>query len=200
MKRFLPAIAVILIVFFLSSCSKTNGSGSGSPITTDADAKTAFVKINTLYTSVLRPLLVKNKQTFNNFVLYDSAGQKVVANGEYSTTGYSGSSGSTSSSTIDVVISFQQYSSGGLQLNGNMRFYDWYSSRTDCGSAGCATATHKNLSYSTADTTAATAVAIKFTNNGNAISDNINLTSSKVYSTFSVVLRNVKGKKFTFSY
>src|SRR5882757_4629815 len=126
MKQFLPAMIAILFVFSLPSCSKHNESGSGSPVTSAADAKAAFIKINTLYTSVLRPLLVKKKQTFSNFVLFDSAGQKIIANGQYSTTSYSGSSGSTSSSTIDVTITFQQYSSGDLQLRGDLRFYDWY--------------------------------------------------------------------------
>src|SRR5206468_690885 len=103
--------------------------------------------------AVLRPLLVKKTQTFSNFVLYDSAGQKMIANGQYSTSSYSGSSGSTSSSTVDVTITFLQYSSGDLQLGGDLRFFDFYSTRTDCGSSGCATATHKDLSYTTTDTT-----------------------------------------------
>jgi hypothetical protein len=200
MKQFLPALAVLLLVLSLASCSKHNESGSGSPIASSTDAKAAFLKINTLYTSVLRPLLIKKTQTFSNLVLFDSAGQKMIANGKYSTSSYSGSSGSTSSYTIDVTITFQQYSSADLQLNGDLHFYDWYSTRTDCGSAGCATATHKDISYATTDTTTAKAVAIKFNNNGKAISDNINLHADKEYSTFSVALKNAKGQKFSFSY
>lgn len=196
----LPAITAILLVFSLASCSKSNGSGSGSPIASNTDAKAAFLKINTFYTSVLRPMVVKKKQEFTNFVLLDSAGQKLIANGEYSTSSYSGSSGSTSSSTIDVTITFQQYRSGDLQLDGKMRFFDYYSSRTDCGSSGCASSSHKEISYATTDTTAATAIAIKFNNNGANISDNITLSAKKQYSTFSVVLRNEKREKFSFSY
>jgi len=200
MKQLLPAIAVILIAFTVASCSKHNESGSGSPVASTIDARAAFAKINTLYTSVLKPLLVKKVQKFSNFVLFDSAGQKMIANGQYTTSSYSGSSGTTSSYTIDVTITFQQYSAGDLQLGGDLRFYDWYSSRTDCGSSGCATATHKGIVYSTTDTTTAKAVAIKFSNNGKVISDNINLHGEKNYSTFSVDLKNVKGQKFSFSY
>lgn len=198
MKQQFQTIAVILLIFSLYSCSKSNSSGS--PIATDADATAAFKKINTLYISVLKPLLIKKKQTFTNFVLYDSAGQQMIANGQYSTSSFSGSSGGTSSSTVDVTISFQQYSSGDLQLNGDLRFFDWYSSRTDCSSNGCATATHKDLSYATTDTTAAKAVAIKFTNNGKVVSDNINLHGDKEFSRFNVALKNGKGEKFVFSY
>jgi len=200
MKQFLPAMVAILFIFSLDSCSKHNESGSGSPITSDADAKAGFIKINTLYTSVLRPLLTKKKQKYSNFVLFDSAGQKIIANGEYSTSSFSGSSGGTSSSTIDVTITFQQYSSGDLQLGGDLRFYDWYSTRTDCGSSGCATASHKDLIYATTDTTTAKAVAIKFKNNGKPVSDNITLRASKEFSTFSVILKNAEGQKFSFSY
>jgi hypothetical protein len=199
-KYLLPAMIAAFILSAVTSCSKSGGSGSGSPIANGDDAKAAFIKINTLYTTVLKKMVTKNTQKFTNFILADSGGRKMIANGEYSVSGFSGSSGSTSTTTIDVDITFQDYRSGDLELNGTIRFYDWNTSRTDCGSGGCATASHKDLAYETPDTSAAGEIAIKFNNNGKAIADNISLTSDKEFSTFSVTLRNAKREKFSFTY
>lgn len=200
MRQILPIVATMITLLYMTSCTKTNDAGGGAPIATDADARAAFAKINSLYTSKLRSKLTKSAQTFTNYVLIDSAGQKVIANGKYSTSSFSGSSGSSSSYDLDVTVSFQQFRSGDLQLDGILRIYDYSSTRTDCSSSGCATATHKNLIYSTTDTTAAAAIAIKFANNGKNFSDKIILRGSKPYSTFSVIMNNAKGEKFAFSY
>ncbi|MBS1662300.1 MAG: hypothetical protein JST68_14745 [Bacteroidetes bacterium] len=196
MKRLLLAS---LLTTLLAACHKSNDN-SGSPIATSSDAKLIFSMINTQWNGTLKPLLTKKVQTYTNQA-FDSAGIKMIVNGSYSTTSFTGSSGSTYSSTADMTITFQQYKSNGITLNGTMRFYETHSTRTDCGTAGCATASHMSISYKTADTTAASAVAINYSNTGGkTLSDNIVLTSSREYSTFAVTMKNKQGQKFSFSY
>jgi hypothetical protein len=200
MKKIL-IVAVIVSLLFPVACSKHNdGGSSGSPITTQAQAKLMFMYIDAMWTSHLKPALTKKEQTFTNYLLVDSAGQKVTVNGSYDVSGYSGSSGSTSSTIADVTVTFVNYKADGLNISGVMRFFDSYNSRTDCGSAGCATSSHKSVSYATADTTAASAVAVSYNSGGTTVSDNIVLRASKEYTSFSVKMKNKNGQNFSFTY
>jgi len=191
----------IVCLFAPGACSKRNNGGEeGSPISSAAQAKLMFSYINDMWNGRLKPALTKKEQTYTNYILVDSAGQKAVVDGSYEVGGVSGPSGSTTSMIADVTITFQKYQADGLTITGIMRFFDSYSSRTDCAGANCATSTHKSVSYATRDTTASAAVAVRYASGGTAVSDNIVLRSSKEYSTFAVTMKNKDGESFIFSY
>lgn len=193
-------LAASLLILFAACHKKNDGPGSGAPIATSSDARLIFGMINSMWNGRLKPLLTKKAQTFTNQA-FDTAGMKMTVTGSYSVTSYSGSSGSTYSSTADMTITFQKYQADGLYLDGTIRFYEGHRSRTDCGTSGCATSSHMEIIYETKDTTAASAVTISYQNSGGkSISDAIVLDSEREYSTFSVRMKNRQGQSFSFSY
>jgi len=59
----LPAIlAIVFLCIIHTACSKT-GTNAGAPITDEATAKAAFLKINSLWAATLKPALTKEAQT-----------------------------------------------------------------------------------------------------------------------------------------
>lgn len=201
MKNYLFAVLAGTLCW-LSSCKKDSGN-SGSPITDSQGAKGAFIQLNGLWTGTLKPLLSKTPAKFTDLLLSDSAGGSATVNGSYTSTSYTGSSGSTSSKAVDAIVLFKGYrTKGGMRLDGTIHFYDGYSFRMDCGSSGCASATHTSVAYRSEDGSGNTLgpTAVVFDYNGARYSDKILVNASKPYSTFSVIITNGQGKEFSFSY
>lgn len=130
----LLTVLVIVVIFLTSACSKS-GAGSGAPITDEGTAKTAFLAINSLWTATLKPALTKEAQTYANMSLNGVAGGKAIVNGSFIRTNFSSSTSASNTSLVDVTITFQQYETNGLRLDGVLRFFDSYSYRMSCGSA-----------------------------------------------------------------
>jgi hypothetical protein len=151
MKNKLTIIA-LFAVCVLGACKKDgNGAnGGGAPITDETGAKALFSKMNGLWTNTLEPVLSETNQTYTNKVLNGTSGTATV-NGSYSVTRASSSSSSLNTSTADVIITFKDYESGGLQINGTIRFFDYSNVRSACSSSGCATSSHSSLSYRSHD-------------------------------------------------
>ena len=202
MKKYLSGILVILCL--LTACSKdeTGTNAANPPITTAEQARAAFIKINALWTSTLKPVLTKEKQTYSGKVLESAGGGKAVVNGSFTQSSSSSSSSTRSSSVADFTITFQQYETNGLRLDGVLRFYDSYNSRTACSSSGCASSTHTYFSYSSesAAGVAAPPVAIEFELDGKTLRDQILLDASKEYAHWAVKLTNENKQEFSFSY
>lgn len=202
MKKYLSGILVSLCL--LTACSKdeTEAGAVNPPITTAEQARAAFTKINTLWISTLKPVLTKEKQTYSGKVLEGAGGGKAVINGSFTRSSSSSSSSTRNSSIADVTITFQQYETDGLRLDGVLRFYDSYNSRTACSSSGCASSTHTYLSYSSesAAGVANPPVAIEFELNGKTFRDQILLDANKEFVTWSVKLTNENKQEFSFSY
>jgi len=194
-------LTVLIIVFFLSACSKTGADG-GAPVSDQESAKAAFLAINGLWTSTLKPALTKDAQTYTDKTLDGSSGGKAIVNGRFTRTSYSYSTSSGNTSLVDVTITFQQYEVNGLRLDGVLRFFDSYSFRMSCGSAGCASSTKTSISYSSEDGSGATfqPLTIKFNANGKDLRDAMLLDASKQYAHWSVKVTNGTGKVFSFSY
>lgn len=202
MKKYLSGILVSLCL--LTACSKdeTDAGAVNSPITTAVQARTAFSKINTLWTATLKPVLTKENQTYSGKVLEGAAGGKAVVNGTFTKSSSSSSSSTRSSSIADVTITFQQYEVDGLRLDGVLRFYDSYNSRTACSSSGCASSTHIYLAYSSKSSAgvANPPVTIEFELNGKTFRDQILLDADKEFSTWTVKLTAENKQDFSFSY
>ncbi|SEM74733.1 hypothetical protein SAMN04488505_10634 [Chitinophaga rupis] len=202
MKKYLSGILVSLCL--LTACSKDDKDTAAvnPPITTAEQARAAFAKINALWTSTLKPVLTKENQTYSGKVLEGAAGGKAVVNGSFTKTSSSSSSSTRSSAIADVTITFQQYEINGLHLDGVLRFYDSYNSRTACSSSGCASSTHTYLAYSSKSSAdvANPPVAIEFELNGKTYRDQILLFASKEYASWSVKLTNENNQEFSFSY
>lgn len=198
----LPTILIIAFSCLMTACSKSGSGGGGTPITDEVTAKAAFLKINSLWTVTLKPALTKEAQTYTDMVLNGGTGGKAIVNGSFSKTSASSSTSSTNSSLVDVTITFQQYETDGLRLEGVLRFFDSYSYRMACGSAGCASSTKTSVSYLSEDGYGSTfpPVAIKFNSNGTDLNDAILMDASKTLAHWSVKVTNKSGKVITFSY
>ncbi|GGA96381.1 MULTISPECIES: hypothetical protein [Mucilaginibacter] len=151
MKNKLITIA-LAAVCVLAACKKegNDNNGGGTPISDETGAKALFSKMNGLWTAALRPNLSKTVQTYTNTVLNGSSGTATV-NGSYAATHASSSTSSTNTSTIDVVVTFKDYESDGLHINGTVHFFDYSNVRSACSSSGCATSSHSSLSYRSHD-------------------------------------------------
>lgn len=151
MKNKLTIIALIAVCV-LGACKKdgNDNKGGGTPISDEAGAKALFSKMNSLWTAALRPNLSKTVQNYTNTVLNGSSGTATV-NGNYAATRASSSFSSTNTSTIDVTVTFKDYESDGLLINGTVRFFDYSNVRSACSSSGCATSSHSSLSYRSHD-------------------------------------------------
>jgi len=101
---------------------------------------------------------------------------------------------------MSVIINFDHYRSNGLELNGPLRFYDARSSRTDCGSAGCASTSHSSAAYDDKDQAGGTLspITISLQYNGQQYKDNILMVASKEYSSWSVKIITAAQKTFSF--
>jgi hypothetical protein len=196
-RQFLPAAFALLL---LSACSKNNGVGSGSPITTKDQAMAVFSKINTLYSSILKPALAKDSRKFTDTALQGAGGGTAIVNGSYIHTSISSANSSTTSSILDVVIIFKNYKTDGLSLDGTIRFFDSYSYRMACSTSGCASSTHASMAYKSQDGSGNEypPFNIDFTYNGKQYSDAVMLTASK--STSSWATKVVTAARQTFSF
>jgi hypothetical protein len=141
-------------------------------------------------------------EKYTDMALNGGTGGKAIVNGSFSKTSSSSSTSSSNSSLVDVTITFQQYETDGLRLDGVLRFFDSYSYRMACGSAGCASSTKTSVSYLSEDGYGSTfsPVAIKFNSNGTNLSDAILLDAGKSLTHWSVKVTDKSGKVITFSY
>lgn len=151
MKNKLTIIALIAICV-LGACKKDRDgtNGGGAPINDETGAKALFSKMNALWTNTLGPALSETNQTYTNKVLNGTSGTATV-NGSYNETHSSSSSSRLNTAIADVTITFKDYESDGLRINGTVRFFDYSNVRTACSSSGCATSSHSSLSYSSYD-------------------------------------------------
>jgi len=204
MKKHL-LILILAPAMLFSSCSKDNSELSGAPVSTEDEAEAVLVAINNLWTTVLKPQLTKKAQTYSDTVLSDGAGGKATVNGHYDYSTFSSSSSNSVNSEIDVQITFQQYVANGLHLNGTLRFYDSYYSRTACSSSGCASSTHTDVVYSSSDGNSNDKdfppITIAFKNAaGKSYKDNILLYVGKEYAHWEGKLINARNQTISISY
>lgn len=188
-------ILITLFILLLASCSD-EGNDRYSPISDEEQAKAAFKRIDSLWTSSLKPSLTIDEQTYTDEVLSGPIGGTALVNGSYSESKSSSSSSTSSSKLIDVTVTFQQYQTDGLKLDGLLRFYYSYRRRQACSDSGCASSTHTYTSYSSVQDP----IAIEFEFNGRQVRDTISLKASREYSTFEVELTNDAGQEFSFRY
>ncbi|MBS1604648.1 MAG: hypothetical protein JST42_18425 [Bacteroidetes bacterium] len=196
MKHLLPGLIGLILI---SSCKKNSGEAV-SPINDATTARAIFNAIDVLWQRTLSPALSKNSQTFTNTVLQDSSGGSATVNGTFSTTTTSYPNSSSSTYNMSVIINFDHYRSNGLELNGPLRFYDARSSRTDCGSSGCASTSHNSTAYDDKDQAGGTlpAITVSLKYNGRQYEDNILLVASKEYSSWSVKIITAAQKTLSF--
>jgi len=202
MSKLLTIAAIAFLCIVNVSCSKTGGGSGGAPITDEETAKAVFLKINSLWTATLKPALTKEAQIYTDKTLDGGTSGKAIVNGKFAKTSFSSSTSSSNTSEVDVTITFQQYETGGLRLDGVLRFFDSYSYRQSCGSSGCASSTKTSTGYFSANGSGTTfsPVTAAFNYNGKDLRDGILLTASKEYAHWAVKVTNGSNKVFSFSY
>jgi hypothetical protein len=203
MKNKLTIIALIAICV-LGACKKdgTGTNGGGAPITDETGAKALFSKMNSLWTNTLGPVLSETNQTYTNKVLNGTSGTATV-NGSYSVTRASSSSSSLNASTADVIITFKDYESDGLHINGTVRFFDYSNVRTACSSSGCATSSHSRLAYSSHDgsNNSFGQANVRFEDNGKSYQDAILMDIGKTDNfRWSIEVTNSNNQTISTSY
>ena len=189
---FLVSACCLLLVF---GCQKDGVKPKGAPVSDGDAAESALIAIDNLWETVLRPQLAVTPQSFDDTVLIEGPGGKVSVNGSFQTTSASSSWSSSSSSLIDVTVTFTGYTDHDLYLDGKLRFFDANSSRTACSSSGCASSSHSDLEYLSEDPNgnALDPVTIAFKDlAGKAYRDKITLSVSKQYVHWQGTLVNSK--------
>lgn len=203
-KRLSPIFLAALLL--LQACGKDNdgpGGSGGKAINSQELAKAAFGRISTLWTATLRPALGQQAQTYSGKVLQGAGGGKATVNGSYQKNSSSSSTSTLNSSSMNVVITFDQYQAGDLRLNGSIRFYEYSYSRTACSSSGCASSSKRTLAYESKSKWTDTVLApvnIEFSHNGNLLKDIILMDSRKEYSLWEVEITNANNTTFKFSF
>ncbi len=204
MKKHL-VIVVAALICLASSCKKDDSKNpkSGASVSDDASAKAAFITLNNFWMSTLEPALTKQTQTYTNTAITGASGGSAIVNGSYSTTHFSSSTNTSSTSNVEALISFSQYKTSSLTIDGELYFFDYSSSRSACSDAGCASAYHTSLDYQSKDDkgTALPAVAMNFSYGGKNYSDKLTFIASKSDNeTWSVKVTNSGGETFSFYY
>ena len=183
MKTFLFVISACWLLTTYG-CQKNDVKPKGAPVSDEADAVSVLITIDNLWKTVLRPQLTTKTQSFDDTVLVDGPGGKVSVSGSFETTHASSSWSSSSSSLVDVTVTFTGYTDNDLYLDGKLRFFDASSTRTACSSSGCASSSHSDLEYLSEDArgNALEAMTIAFKDlTGKAYRDKITLSVSKQY-------------------
>ena len=100
-----------------------------------------------------------------------------------------------SSRISDLNVDFASFQSGasGASLSGHIRWTDYYDSRTACSSTTCASSSHHSQSLD------ATSIDIVFSFGGQSYHDRISVDAGSSGSSWSVVLVNGAGQRFTFT-
>lgn len=188
-------ILITLFILLLTRCSDEDNV-TYSPISDEEQARAAFTKIDSVWTSSLKPSLNIEEQTYTDKALSGPLGGTALVDGSFSKS----NSSSSSRRSLDATITFQQYQADGLKLDGILRFYDSYRYRSACSSSGCASSSHTYISYSSEDSKNIlyAPIAIEFEFNGRQVRDSILLDASREYSTFEIKLTNGAGKIFSF--
>lgn len=197
-------ILAIVITISLGACKKEGtGGASGMAITDEATAKAAFLKINNLWTATLEPMIAKTEKTYKDETISGPNGGQAVINGRYYKTRFSSSSSSTSTTNFDMLITFKNYVTDGMTLDGTVRFFEFSESRSACSSSGCAFTNHYSISYDTNDGSDNNfpPLGIQFDNNGSKVNDKILIESGKSDNfRWGITVTNSAGQAFTFNY
>jgi len=202
MNKLLTA-ACLISLFLLQACSKDNDSdgNGGRAINNEELARAAFGKIDALWTAVLRPALGSQAQTYSGKELQGAGGGKATVTGTFVKSSSSSFTSSLNSSTMDIVIAFDQYQYSDLRLNGSIRFYEYSYSRTACSSSGCASSSKNTSAYESKLKGLDTALSpfnIELMHNGERFKDLILMDSHKEFSTWKVDITNSDKTTFTF--
>jgi hypothetical protein len=203
MKNRLTIIAVLLLGL-LGACKKDGDgtSGGGKAISDDTGAKALFSKMNSLWSGTLRPALSKTTQKYSGTVINGSSGTATVE-GQYSATHASSSFSSTTTSTIDVTITFKDYVASDMHINGTVRFFDYSNYRSACSDSGCASSSHTSLDYESADGSGNSlgAANVKFDYAGQSYKDAVTMDLRKSDNAhWSIKVTNSAGQTITTSY
>jgi hypothetical protein len=203
MKTRLIIIAVTLFCL-LGACKKDGNETktNGVAITDDTGAKALFSKMNSLWTTTLKPALSKTSQTYTNTILNGSSGTATV-NGQYGKTFASSSFSSTSTSTVDVTIVFKDYEVDGMHINGTVRFFDYNNYRSACSSSGCVSSSHTSIVYKSVDASGASLgpASVQFESNGKTYNDAVLMNIGKSDNAhWSIVVTNNAGQSINTSY
>ena len=194
---------ILTVVFtgLLQACSEDESSMPA--IADEEQAREAFLRIHTIWTATLQPIIEQgNDVTYTDEVMEGAGGGSVLVNGTFSQSRSSSASSTLNTSLTDVTLEFQQYTYEDLVLNGVLRFFDSYRYRYACSSSGCASSTHMFMSYASEgrDKIVNPPIAIEFEYNGRRYKDTILLDADKEYSTFTVKMTNSAGQEFWFNY
>ena len=175
-------IKAIALACLLGACKKDgNGlNGGGIAITDDNGAEALFFKINTLWSGTLGPALTHAPQSYTNKVLNGSSGTATV-NGQYRTTNASSSFSSTTTSNVDVTITFKDYVADGMHLNGTVCFFYDSEFRNACSDYGCASSSHTSQDYESKSTSGSSLgpVNVQFDYAGKGYKDAVTMDMSK---------------------
>ncbi|ANH81295.1 hypothetical protein A8C56_10145 [Niabella ginsenosidivorans] len=199
MKKIICCLAGLLIV---AACSKNGKDAAGTgneAITNLAVAMTAYDKIRHMWSDEIRPQLDGKNQAFTKLVITGRDGRAVIT-GSYSENSQSSSSTRLNQFEMNVAVTFQHFlSETGLTLDGDLVFYEIYSSR--CTNGTCATHSGYNYHSPAADNdpAAITPVSVGFEYNGKSYADRIYLNADKDWdrSSWDITLLNGQKQSFT---
>jgi hypothetical protein len=122
MKKFNFILAILITIGF-GACKKEDGGGAtGKAITNEATAKATFLKIDNLWTATLQPKIAKTEKTYKDETISGPNRGLAVINGRYYKTRISSSSSSTSTTNFDILVTFKNYVTDGMTLDGTVRF------------------------------------------------------------------------------
>jgi len=201
MKRALRALGGIGGVGILIACSGSTGTeptGTESKqraaaIESTADAKLAFAYLK----AEAEHIDGQVNANFSGPLSIAGAAGSASVTGSKTSTRTSSSSSTFSSSISDLNVSFAAFrsSASGAAVSGQIRWTDYYSSRTACTSSYCATSSHHSQSLD------GTSIDVTFSSSGKTYHDRLTVDAGRAdVTSWSVDLTNGAGQKFSFYY
>ena len=194
MKNSLYALIGVCGAGIITACSGSSdatGPKHAPAISSDAEAKAAFASLKSEAEAIDRQL----QTNFRAPVMVSGMVGSASVAGSKSSTSSSSSSSVYSSRISDLNVDFASFQSraSGASLSGHIRWTDYYDSRTACSSTTCASSSHHSQSLD------ATSIDIVFSFGGKSYHDRISVDAGSSGSSWSVVLVNGAGQRFTFT-
>ncbi len=190
-------VTVLSVASLLAGCDSVTGPGNSASeakskvISTSAQAQSAFSLLRSSAEAVDRQV----SAPFNGSTSISGGGGTAAVSGKKTSSNTSSLSSSSTSRMSDLQISFAGFASAPGAVSGNLRWFDYYYSRTACSSSSCASSSERSEAIT------GTAIRVQFVHNGESISDEITVDadSPDYTSRWTVKITTRAGQVFSFS-
>jgi len=206
MKRYSRWSGILLMVAGMSACdflvgpdddSGEDGGGGGGgakAITTSAEARTLFALLRSSGEAVDLAVTAP----FNGSTSVSGSLGRAAVTGKKTSSQTSTSSSSSTTTMSDLQIAYSSYRAGSssLTVNGSMRWFEYYYSRTACSSSSCASSSDHSESMK------GSAMSVQFDHGGVRYTDvvTIDADSPEYTSRWNVKITTRAGQVLSFSY